>query len=180
MSRAGKAARRPAAFLDRDGVINVDHGYTYRPNDLIFTPTAVEAIKAFNRAGYYVLIITNQSGVARGIYTVQDVERFHQCMQHELHLRGAHIDGFYYCAFHPAGIIPEYAVDHEDRKPNPGMILRAMRDWPIEIERSVMIGDRDSDMQVAARAGVKGLLVEANVCDLAATAQKFLESVRKS
>jgi D-glycero-D-manno-heptose 1,7-bisphosphate phosphatase len=179
LSRTEKSARRPAVFLDRDGVINIDHGYTYRPEDLIFTPTAVEGIKAFNRAGYYVLIVTNQSGVARGLYTTQDVERFHAYMQHELHLQGAHVDGFYYCAFHPEGIIPQYAIDHEDRKPNPGMLLRAMRDWPIEIERSVMIGDKDTDMQVAARAGVKGLLVDANVCDLAAEAQKFLEQFAK-
>lgn len=167
-------AVRPAAFLDRDGVINVDHGYTYRVEDLVFTPTAIEGIKAFKSAGYRVFIVTNQSAVARGYCTVAEVERFHEAMRRQLRARGADIDGFYYCPFHPDGSIAEYAIDHEDRKPNPGMLLRAIREWPTDIGASVLIGDKDSDLEAAARAGVAGLLVEPNVGDLAAVVRSFL------
>ncbi len=155
-------------------MINIDHGYTFRPEDLQFTPTAIDGIRMLNEAGYRVLVVTNQSGVARGYYTVADVERFHERMQEQLLAHGAHVDRFYYCAFHPEGSVAEYARDHEDRKPSPGMLLRAMRDWPTDRARSVMIGDKDSDMEVAARAGVPGLLVEANRCDLAAEVRNFL------
>jgi D-glycero-D-manno-heptose 1,7-bisphosphate phosphatase len=165
---------RPAAFLDRDGVINLDRGYTYRVRDLAFTPTAIEGIKAFNEAGFRVFVITNQSGVARGYYTVEDVERFHEAMRQRLLAHGAYIDCFYYCPFHPEGSVAEYAIDHEDRKPRPGMLLRALREWPTDIAASVMIGDKESDLHVAARAGVTGLLVEPNVCDLEAAVKKFL------
>jgi D-glycero-D-manno-heptose 1,7-bisphosphate phosphatase len=168
-------AVRPAAFLDRDGVINVDRGYTYLTEHLVFTPTAVEGIKAFNDAGYRVFVVTNQSGVARGFYTVNDVERFHNAMKEQLRAGGAHVDCFYYCPFHPEGSMAEYAIDHEDRKPRPGMLLRAIREWPTDVAASVMIGDKESDIHVAAAAGVSGLLVEPNVCDLAAEVRRFLD-----
>ena len=171
---------RPAAFLDRDGVINVDHGYTSRPEDLAFTPTAAAAIRKLNQADYLVLVITNQSGVARGYYGASDVERFHAAMQDRLAQQGARIDGFYYCPFHPEGVIPEFACDHEDRKPRPGMILRAMRDWAVRQEGSFLIGDKDSDMAAAAQAGVPGWLVPANVCDLAMEVGRILEQSHAS
>jgi D-glycero-D-manno-heptose 1,7-bisphosphate phosphatase len=150
---------RPAAFLDRDGVINVDRGFTYLREDLVFTPTAVEAIKAFNDAGHRVFVVTNQSGVARGYYTIADVERFHECTEEQLRASGAHVDCFYYCPFHPEGSVAEYAIDHDDRKPRPGMLLRAIREWPTDVAASVMIGDKESDIQVATAAGLTGLLV---------------------
>jgi D-glycero-D-manno-heptose 1,7-bisphosphate phosphatase len=137
---------RPAAFLDRDGVINVDRGYTYLTERLVFTPTAIEGIKASNDAGYRVFVVTNQSGVSRGYYTVADVERFHEAMQERLRARGAHVDCFYYCPFHPEGSMAEYAIDHEDRKPRPGMLLRAIREWPTDVAASVMIDDKESDI----------------------------------
>jgi D-glycero-D-manno-heptose 1,7-bisphosphate phosphatase len=172
-------AVRPVAFLDRDGVINVDRGFTYLVKNLVFTPTAIEGIRAFNDAGYRVIVVSNQSGVARGYYTTYDVERFHTAMQERLRERGAHIDCFYYCPFHPEGCVAEYAIDHEDRKPSPGMLLRAMREWPTDVAASVMIGDRQSDLEVAARAGVTGLLVEPNICDLAAEVRRFLKTVSR-
>jgi mannose-6-phosphate isomerase len=171
---------RPAAFLDRDGVINVDRGYTYRVEDLVFTPTAIEAIKAFNDAGYRVFVVSNQSGVARGYYTAEDVERFHEAMGQQLSAHGAHVDGFYYCPFHPEGSVAEYAIDHRDRKPSPGMVLRAIGEWPTDLAASVLIGDTKSDLQAAGRAGVAGLLVEPNVGDLAAVARAFLQRLSES
>ena len=173
-ARDGGGALRPAVFLDRDGVINVDAGYTFRVEDLRFTPTAVEGIRLLNEAGYLAIVVTNQSGVARGLYGVADIERFHARMQDELARGGAHIDAFYHCAYHPDGTVAEFAREHEDRKPSPGMLLRAIRDLPVDRARSVMIGDRRSDMEVAARVGIPGILVTPDICDLAYEVRRVL------
>jgi D-glycero-D-manno-heptose 1,7-bisphosphate phosphatase len=168
------APSRPAAFLDRDGVINVDHGYTFRPADLEFTPTAVEGIRLLNQADYPVLVVTNQSGVARGLYSTEDVERFHDHLQASLQAQGAHIDAFYYAPFHPDGIVPEFAIEHDDRKPGAGMILRAMRDWNITPAGSFMIGDKQSDADSAAAAGISSRLITPNDGDLASAVRTLL------
>jgi D-glycero-D-manno-heptose 1,7-bisphosphate phosphatase len=147
---------RPAAFLDRDGVINVDHGYTYKAEDLDFVPGAPAAIRRLNQAGFCVVVVTNQSGVARGYYGEDDVARFHAHMQRELGKSGARIDAFYTCPYLAEGTVPAYSVDHPDRKPGPGMILRALRQLPIDPSRSFMIGDKPSDMAAAAAAGIAG------------------------
>lgn len=165
---------RPAGFLDRDGVINVDTGYPHRPEELVFTPTAVEAIRLLNEAGWLAIVVSNQSGVARGLFGTAEVEAFHTHIQAELAKAGAHIDAFYYCPYHPDGSVAEWAIQHEDRKPGPGMILRALRDWPVDRARSVLIGDKDSDMAAARAAGVRGVLVERDVVDLAAEVQALI------
>jgi D-glycero-D-manno-heptose 1,7-bisphosphate phosphatase len=171
---APDASLRPAAFLDRDGVINVDHGYTYRVEDLQFTPTAIDAIRLLNRQGYLVVVVTNQSGVARDLYGTADVEAFHAAMQGALAAEGARIDAFYYCAFHPDGTVPNYAREHDDRKPGAGMLLRAMRDWPIDRSGSFMIGDKPSDAAAAAAAGIPSRLIAANVGDLVAAVREMI------
>lgn len=165
---------RPAVFLDRDGVLNVDTGYTYRPDDLAFTPTAIAAVRALNRAGRWVIVVTNQSGVARGYYTEADVARFHAEMQRRLMIEGAHVDAFYHCPYHPKGTVAAYAREHADRKPGPGMILRALADWPIDRAGSLLIGDRDSDLEAAAAAGIAGRAIEADTGDLAALVARHL------
>ena len=148
---------RPAAFFDRDGVLNVDKGYTHRPEDLSWLPGAREAVLKLNCAGYHVFVTTNQAGVARGYYGEPQVAAFHEHMQDQLAEIGAHIDAFYYCPFHEDASVATYrAADHPDRKPNPGMILRAMREWRIDAARSFLIGDRESDMEAARRAGLRG------------------------
>jgi len=167
-------ALRPAAFLDRDGVINVDHGYTFRPEDLEFTPTAVEGIRLLNKADYPVLVVTNQSGVARGIYGLDDVDTFHAHLNAALKQAGARIDAFYSCPYHPAGSVAEFACEHEDRKPGPGMIHRAMREWSVTPKDSFLIGDKPSDAEAAAAAGIASMLIEPNVGDLAAAVRKLL------
>ena len=149
---------RPAAFLDRDGVVNIDRGYTYRPDDLQFVPGAVEAIRNLNDRGYYVFVVTNQAGVARGLYSLDDARRFNLEIQERLAGEGAHVDQFYISPYHPDGFVPEYAMHHWDRKPNPGMLLKAMSEWPVVRERSFLIGDKDSDITAAERAGVSGHL----------------------
>jgi D-glycero-D-manno-heptose 1,7-bisphosphate phosphatase len=165
---------RPAAFLDRDGVINVDSGYTSRPEDLVFTPTAVEGIRLLNKSGYLVIVVTNQSGVARGYYASEDVDRFHEAIAAELARSDASIDAFYYCPYHPDGTVDGFSCEHDDRKPSPGMLRRATEDWAIDLDRSFLIGDKESDVVAAARMGIPGIRVTADICDLAAVLRKLI------
>jgi D-glycero-D-manno-heptose 1,7-bisphosphate phosphatase len=150
-------SRRHAVLFDRDGVLNVDHGYAHRPDQLQWIEGAQAAIAALNRAGVLALVVTNQSGVARGYYTEAHIDQFHAAMQEDLAALGARIDGFYHCPYLADAEVEQYRhPNHPDRKPNPGMLLRAMADFGVEPANALMIGDRDSDMQAAAAAGVAG------------------------
>lgn len=149
--------RRAAVFFDRDGVLNHDHGYVHRPEDFHWMDGAVEAIKRLNDQGRLVIVVTNQAGVARGYYDEAKVAGLHGWMQAELMAHGAHVDAFYHCPHHPDGVVPELAIACVCRKPEPGMLLAALREWPIDQSRSILIGDKDSDIEAAGRAGVKGL-----------------------
>jgi len=149
--------RRPAAFLDRDGVLNVDHGYVHRPEQLEWVAGAPESVRLLNEAGYYVLVITNQSGVARGFFDEAAVKAFHAHMQNVLAEKGAHIDAFYYCPHHPEGTVKAFAMACNCRKPRTGMLEWAAREWPIDIPRSFFIGDKDADMAAAAAFKVRGI-----------------------
>lgn len=148
---------RPAAFLDRDGVLNVDHGYAYRPDQLDWIAGAPRAVRLLNDAGYYVLVVTNQSGIARGYYDEAAVEAFHAHMQDSLAASGAHIDTFYYCPHHPDGTVEQWAVRCACRKPGIGLLQQAAQEWPIDIAGSFMIGDKDSDMAAAAAFNIRGV-----------------------
>lgn len=152
-----KTRRRPAAFLDRDGVLNVDAGYTHQPNQLEWIPGAPQAVRLLNEAGFLVIVVTNQAGVARGYYDEATVRRFHAHMQNELAAYGAHIDAFYYCPHHPAGVVKEFAIRCHCRKPEPGLLEQAARDWPIDRDRSFLIGDKDDDLAAAAAFHVRGI-----------------------
>ena len=152
---------RPAVIFDRDGVLNVDHGYVAQPERLDWTPGARRAVAALNRAGVLAIVVTNQSGVARGLYDLAAVVALHAIMQVELAAEGARIDAFYMCPFHAEASIAAFRhPDHPDRKPNPGMILRAIADWRIDPDRALMVGDKESDMEAARRAGIAGVLFE--------------------
>jgi len=168
------ADRRPRlALLDRDGVLNVDVGYAYRPEQLAFIDGAPAAVRRLNEAGWIVVVVTNQSGIARGLYDEAAVQVFHAGMNVTLAERGARVDAFYYCPFHDEGAVEAYRHDdHPDRKPNPGMLLRAMSDYQVAPKDAFMIGDRDSDMRAAERAGVQGYLFEGE--DLDALVQRIL------
>lgn len=169
--------RRGAAFFDRDGTLIHDEGYTFRPEDLRWQPGAIEAIRRCNDSGRLVIIVTNQAGVARGHYAEADVHRFHAHMQSELSPHGAHIDAFYYCPYHADGVVPEYALaNHPDRKPNPGMLRRAMLEWCIDPARSFVVGDADSDIAAAAAVNLPGLLVRPG--ELASVVAENLERPR--
>jgi D-glycero-D-manno-heptose 1,7-bisphosphate phosphatase len=155
------AMSEPCAFFDRDGTLNLDAGYTHRPEDLAWTPQAREAVRALNDAGWRVVVCTNQSGVARGYFDEAAVEAFHAAMQASLAEVGARIDAFYSCPFHEDGTVERYRVaDHPDRKPNPGMLRRAMADLDLDPARAFMVGDRDADLEAAAAAGLPGYLYE--------------------
>ena len=147
-------------FLDRDGVVNTDIGYLWRREDLSWVPGAPEAIRLFNERGWPVVVITNQSGVARGYYREEDVQSLHLWMNAELNKLGARIDAFYFCPHHPKGAVDEYTRECACRKPQPGMILKAMADWQADPETSFLIGDRESDVAAATAAGIQGYLFD--------------------
>ena len=149
---------RPALFLDRDGVINVDRNYIYRVEDFVWIEGAADMIRTFNDKGWWVFVVTNQSGIARGLYTEEQMQTLHDWMTIELEKHGARIDRIYHCPFHEEGTIARYTKDSYDRKPKPGMLIRAMTDFPVIKERSFLIGDKQADLDAAQAAGVRGFL----------------------
>ena len=150
-------AETPTAFLDRDGVLNVDHGYVHRIEELTWIDGAAEAVRLLNEAGFRVVVITNQSGIARGHYDEDAVARFHAHMQEFLGSRGARIDAFYVCPHHPEGTVAPYAIDCDCRKPKVGLLEQAARDRPVDRGRSFVIGDRDGDVEAAMAFGIRGV-----------------------
>ncbi len=167
-----KARRRPAVFLDRDGVLNIDRGYVHRPEQLEWVRGAKEAVKLLNDLGYYLFVVTNQAGVAKGHYQEEAVGTLHRWMARELAAAGASIDDWRYCLFHPEGSIAAFRGEHQWRKPSPGMLLDLFERWPIEREGSFLIGDKISDIEAATAAGIPGYLFEGG--DL----MEFLQSNR--
>ena len=153
------APLRPAVFLDRDGVLNVDVGYPHLAEHLTLMPGAAEAVARLKARGLFTVIVTNQSGVARGMFDVRAMDDFNALVVRRLAEQGAAIDAVYACPFHDTAVDPRWQhPDHPDRKPNPGMILRAATDHGLDLTRSFMIGDKDSDMEAARRAGIPGYL----------------------
>jgi D-glycero-D-manno-heptose 1,7-bisphosphate phosphatase len=159
-------AQCPAAFLDRDGVLNKDIGYLHKVDQVDWIPGAPEAVQTLNRAGYLVIVVSNQSGIARGFYDERAVHRLHLHMQEHLMAQGAHIDAFYFCPHHPDGVIKELAVTCRCRKPGPGLLEQAARDWPIDISRSFLIGDKDSDVEAARAFGIDAVKFDARRASL--------------
>ncbi|HMF21831.1 MAG TPA: HAD family hydrolase [Pseudolabrys sp.] len=159
--RTDLPARRPAAFLDRDGVLNVDQGYVHQPGQLEWIEGAPEAVRLLNEAGYYVFVVTNQSGIARGYYDDAAVKLFHAHMQNGLAAKGAYVDAFYYCPHHPEGVIKSLAVRCRCRKPGPGLLEQAAREWPIDLGSSFLIGDKDDDMVAASAFKVRAIKFDA-------------------
>ncbi|MEM8634252.1 MAG: HAD family hydrolase [Pseudomonadota bacterium] len=151
-------AQRPALFLDRDGVINLDKGYVSSIEDFEWVDGAVDCVRNFNARGWFVFVVTNQSGIARGYYTEAAMEALHSWMLAELENSGAAIDRIYHCPFHAEGEIAAYRKDSFDRKPKPGMLLQAMADFPVKRETSFLIGDKPADIEAAHAAGVGGFL----------------------
>ncbi|MBR3624470.1 MAG: HAD family hydrolase [Selenomonadaceae bacterium] len=149
-----------AVFFDRDGTLNVDKDYLYKIEDFEWTTGAPEAIKYVRSKGYKAIVITNQSGVARGMYTVDDVNRLHAYMNESLKAYDTQIDGFYFCPHHPKGSVPEFTTDCDCRKPKSGLILEAAADFNLSLAESIMFGDRERDVLCAQNVGVRGALFD--------------------
>lgn len=145
---------RRAAFLDRDGVINIDSAYLSRWEDFQFVPGAVEAMRRMQQAGYALVVVTNQSGIARGYYSEDAYQLLTRQMRAALEAEGVKLAGVYHCPHHPSGRVPELAIDCDCRKPAPGMILRAAQELQLDLPHSFLVGDKDSDLQAARAAGV--------------------------
>ncbi len=151
-------ARRPALFLDRDGTLNEDYGYVSDPARLVLLPGAVSAVKRANDLGWYAFLVTNQSGVGRGYYEEAQVLLCNAALQQQLRAAGAHLDDIRYAPDHPEAVLPRYRSTSNWRKPGPGMLIDLMAHWPVEAEASLMVGDKDSDVQAGKAAGIRSLL----------------------
>ncbi|MET3972894.1 MULTISPECIES: HAD family hydrolase [Bradyrhizobium] len=151
---------RPAVFFDRDGVLNHDHGYVFEASKFAWKDGAREAVKLVNDAGYFAFVVTNQSGVARGFFEESDVQTLHRWITKELAVIGAHIDAFEYCPDHPEAAIERYRRVSDRRKPAPGMITDLLKRFPVVADRSILIGDKPSDLEAAEAAGIQGLLFQ--------------------
>ena len=161
--------RRPAVFLDRDGVLNHDDNYVGSPDRFRWVDGAKDAVRLMNDRGYYVFVVTNQAGVARGHYEEEDVAVLHRWIGEELRSEGAAIDDWRYCPYHPDGTVERYRSAHPWRKPEPGMLLDLMNSWPVDRERSILIGDKESDCEAARAAGIQPFLfTEGNLRDFVA------------
>jgi D,D-heptose 1,7-bisphosphate phosphatase len=186
MISARNSHPRPGVLLDRDGTIIIDHGYVGSVDRVEFIEGSPGAIAAFNRASIPVAVVTNQAGVARGRYGIDDVAQVHQYIAERLAEYGAHIDLFLFCPYHPAGIIEAYARASEARKPGPGMAMAAAAALDLDLAASWVVGDRPEDVGLAEAVGASAIYLGPDTCqrpgvgsfpDLAAAAPFILERI---
>jgi D-glycero-D-manno-heptose 1,7-bisphosphate phosphatase len=169
---------KPALFLDRDGVLNRDFGYVFRPEDLEIPAGAGQALFRAQQAGFWLIVITNQSGIARGYFTLNDVHHFHRTMQNEYQARyGVTFDGFYICPHHPQGQVAPYAKACQCRKPATGLLEQARHDLPIDWDKSILIGDKASDIECGRRAGLPAIQINQGHYPLHANPWKVVKNL---
>jgi D-glycero-D-manno-heptose 1,7-bisphosphate phosphatase len=145
---------RKAAFIDRDGVLNEERAFVHRIEDFVFLPGAIEALRLLKGAGYLLVIITNQSGIARGLYAESDYLALTEHMRERLAAEGVALDAVEYCPHLPDAPVPQYRVDCDCRKPRPGMLRRAAQALDIDLAASLLVGDRLSDIEAGRAAGI--------------------------
>jgi D-glycero-D-manno-heptose 1,7-bisphosphate phosphatase len=148
-----------AVFIDRDGTLIEESGYLDRLERLVFFPFSVDAVRVLNRAGFAVVVVTNQAGIARGIVKEEFVGEAHRHIAARLEAGGARIDGFYYCPHYPTGVVEKYISACDCRKPQPGLLLRAATDLDLDLRRSFVVGDRWHDLAAGQAVGARGVLV---------------------
>lgn len=148
-----------AVFLDRDGTINVDKDYLYKIEDFEYLPGAVEGLRLLQELGYLLIVITNQSGIARGFYTEKDYQALDQWMKDDLESKGVTITASYYCPHLPGSPIKEYDVLCDCRKPSLGLYYKAIKDWDLDIDKCIAIGDKERDLEICKVSGCKGYLL---------------------
>lgn len=150
----GATGQRRAAFLDRDGVVNIDHGYVFRREDFEFVPGTLAACARLHQQGMLLVVVTNQSGIGRGLYSEDDFRRLSSWMSAEFAAAGAPLAGLYHCPHHPQATLAQFRLACDCRKPAPGLLLAAARELSLDLSRSVLFGDKASDIEAAAAAGV--------------------------
>jgi len=146
--------KSPALFLDRDGVINVDHGYVYLKEDFEFIDGIFDLCRQAKQRAYLIVVITNQAGIGRGFYSEQEYFNLTEWMCGIFKSEGVIIDSVYHCPFHPLYGVGKYRIDAECRKPRPGMLIQATKEHNIDLSRSILIGDKESDIKAGLEAGV--------------------------
>jgi D-sedoheptulose 7-phosphate isomerase/D-glycero-D-manno-heptose 1,7-bisphosphate phosphatase len=185
-TEVGDSYLRPGILLDRDGTIIVDHGYVGSVDRVEFIEGAPEAIARFNQANIPIAVVTNQAGVARGLYGIDDVAQVHQCIAEHLAEHGAHIDLFLFSPYHPAGVVEAFARTSEDRKPRPGMAKAAAAALNLDLTASWVVGDRPEDLGLAEAIGASAIYLSFDGCErpdvwsfpsLAAAASFILERI---
>lgn len=145
---------RPALFLDRDGVINIDHDYVCKPENFQFVDHIFELCRTAKRLGYLIFVVTNQAGIGRGFYTEQDFLKLTDWMCEIFKTQGVLIDKVYFCPFHPEHGVGHYKIDSPFRKPSAGMILQAAQEFDVDIAKSVLVGDKETDIQAGVASGI--------------------------
>jgi D-glycero-D-manno-heptose 1,7-bisphosphate phosphatase len=155
----GEPKKRPAVFFDRDGTLIADEGYLNHPSQIKLFPQTVGALKTLRKAGFYLFIVTNQSGVARGYFSETQVKKVHQKLRRMLKVKGAKIDAFFYCPHHPQGKVKSFSKKCDCRKPSPGMVKQALKKYSIDLKKSYVVGDKLDDVLLAKNAKMAGGLL---------------------
>ena len=170
-------AKSKAAFIDRDGVINEDRNYVYRIEDFVLLPGAVQGLAMLRDAGFRLIVVTNQAGIARGYYDQSAMDLLHDYLRVQLALQGVELDAIYFCPHHPQGSVKELACECNCRKPSPGMLLQAAKDFDLDLSESVLIGDKLSDVQAGKKAGVGRVVIVESGHEVGVTARLQADSV---
>lgn len=174
--------KRRALFLDRDGVVNIEKNYVHRVEDFHFIDGIFETCKAFHEAGFLIVVITNQSGIGRGYYSEEDFHRLNGWMKAEFQKHDVTIEGTYFCPHHPEEAQGQYKVKCDCRKPAPGMILKAAAELDIDLENSILVGDKEIDIEAGLSAGLgRNYLVRSghDVDDGSTKATKVFDSIKE-